>query len=619
MKRLLLLLLLGFLVVFAQAQTKLGSFAYVNDGVNTSSANNLHPQTGAIEASYKTSDLTTMTISRGTGMAFANNSSYSYVGTLPDGQDEAAAVANDVYFQIAINSNTKYTSLTRLNARLRTANEVGSATASVSANISYKWHYSIDGTNFTAIGGAVLLGNTVTAGVEQPPLDLSAISALKDVLPNQTIYFRLYAWGATGGSVSNRGFGFGKSSSSGLEILSIRGFLAEAPLMAAWDFTGINAISNSTVNSIFQKPWVKKTDVVNTLDIATGIGLEAASLSNAYAVTYVDALAPASFPTNYNEAVVNNTYYSIKLRGQSVDYTQILGYRVKVRGNSTTATTARWKLLIGDSNNDISASSQVLDLGTDISLTSNSDGVYYFLGLNDNDVSAVIPPNKNAELRLYFWGGTSETGVFGLGRLADESHLMIYGKTITPTELQTLPVTLTSFKATKTSNAVQLNWTTASEQNNSHFNILRAGDDKNFVSIARVNGSGTTSTSRAYGLTDYKPLAGSNYYKLTQTDFNGKPVDVGDVQHVQFDLNSTSLRVLQTADQSTIKALLNVNKAENALIDVYSISGSNLYKTSLVLSKGLNELTLPASLSRGIYVLQVKTQSGEALKAKFVR
>ncbi|GAB1462224.1 hypothetical protein MASR2M52_01990 [Pedobacter sp.] len=598
----------------------MGSLAYVNDGVNTSSNNNLHPQTGAIEASFKTADLTSLTISRGPGMDYTNNSSYSYVGILPDGQDENAAVANGVYFQIAVNSATKYLSLTRLNARLRTANEVGSATAAVSANITYRWHYSTDGTNFTALGAPVLLGNTVTAGVEQPLIDLSVITALKDLQPNTTVYFRIYAWGATGGTTTNRGFGFGKSTSSGLEILSLRGFLAEAPVMAAWDFTGINGTTSTTVNTVFQKSWVKKTDVVNTLAVAKGAGLEAGSLSNAYAVTYIDALAPSAFPTNYSEAITNNTFYAIQLRGQNTDYTQILGYKVKFRGNLTTATTARWKLLIGDSNNDISASSQVLDLGTDISLVSNSDGVYYSLGLSNNDVSAVIPPNKNAELRLYVWGGTSETGVFGLGRVADETHLMIYGKTMTPAEyLQVLPITLTSFKASKQSNSVRLNWATTNEKDNSHFNIWRAGADKNFVNIGKVNGSGTTETAKTYSLTDYKPLAGANYYKLSQTDLNGQQVEVGGVQIVQFDLNNTSLTVVQQANPSTVKAILNANKTDKATVAIYNVSGNTVYKNAINLSSGVNEVAAPVSLGKGVYILKVKTQSGDAWQAKFVK
>lgn len=625
MKKLLQLFCLCLFVTASYGQGKIGHLSFVTGG--TSSSNNLNPQTGPIEANFKDVDLTNMTLSRGAGLTYTNNSTYSYVGLLPAGGTRAAALTDDVYYELKLNASSKYMYISNLVARLRTAD------AWTSADIAYRWFYRVGNTgSFIELGAAdVVLGFTNTNGDIEPAIDLSAITELQGVAPNTEVYFRLYAWGAkekqadgvTDVTSTSRGFGFGKSSATTTEVLTIGGFLTDgAPVMASWNFTGVNADTHPTpaVTSAYQQAWVKKSASITALDVARGAGLEKASLSNAYAVFYKSQVL-ADIPANLAEAVAKETYYSVEMFGHATDYTQLLGYRMKLRGNATTATHARWRLLIGDNNNDISPASPIIELNdADINIASNADGVYFYLSLPNNNFSAVIPPNKKAELRLYVWGGTSTTGVYGLGRLANETHLQLYGKTLTAAQyLQVLPVTLSSFKSFKKINTVQLSWNTTSEQNNSHFNILRAGEDRNFVSVARVDGSGTSSTSRSYSVTDYKPNAGANYYKLSQTDLSGATKEIGEVQYVSLDLSTSSLTVLQNTDQSAVKALLNVNKSENATVSVYNVSGSVLYKKLLALNRGVNEISLPVSLNKGVYVLQLKAQSGEVLQAKFVR
>lgn len=86
----------------------------------------------------------------------------------------------------------------------------------------------------------------------------------------------------------------------------------------------------------------------------------------------------------------------------------------------------------------------------------------------------------------------------------------------------TLPVTLTAFNAKATSNRMaQLDWTTASERNNAHFDVERSQDMQSFVRIGRVTGRGTTAARQTYQFTDEVPAAGINYYRLRQVDHDG--------------------------------------------------------------------------------------------------
>jgi hypothetical protein len=87
-----------------------------------------------------------------------------------------------------------------------------------------------------------------------------------------------------------------------------------------------------------------------------------------------------------------------------------------------------------------------------------------------------------------------------------------------------LPITLTSFTGTSLPNSNLLEWTTSSEQNNSHF-ILEHSLDELFNEKSVINiqpGSGNSSTTLKYSFVDANPSSTINYYRLTQVDFNGE-------------------------------------------------------------------------------------------------
>ncbi|WP_201983193.1 T9SS type A sorting domain-containing protein [Hymenobacter rubidus] len=84
-----------------------------------------------------------------------------------------------------------------------------------------------------------------------------------------------------------------------------------------------------------------------------------------------------------------------------------------------------------------------------------------------------------------------------------------------------LPVELTYFDATAKAQAVNLNWTTASEKNSDHFDIQRSADGETFETLATVKGQGNSTKVHEYTLVDSKPLAGLSYYRLRQVDIDG--------------------------------------------------------------------------------------------------
>jgi hypothetical protein len=87
----------------------------------------------------------------------------------------------------------------------------------------------------------------------------------------------------------------------------------------------------------------------------------------------------------------------------------------------------------------------------------------------------------------------------------------------------TLPIQLSPFTAQKTnSDEINLQWTTESEINNDYFTIERSSDGIAFETITKQKGAGNSTQKLFYSFIDKLPFNGKNYYRLKQTDYDGK-------------------------------------------------------------------------------------------------
>ena len=89
-----------------------------------------------------------------------------------------------------------------------------------------------------------------------------------------------------------------------------------------------------------------------------------------------------------------------------------------------------------------------------------------------------------------------------------------------------VPVELTSFTASQNGNTVTLEWRTATEINNSGFEVKRLQIFKNeklqeWETVGFVPGFGTTTEPKSYSFIDENITIGTYQYRLKQIDFNG--------------------------------------------------------------------------------------------------
>ncbi len=85
-----------------------------------------------------------------------------------------------------------------------------------------------------------------------------------------------------------------------------------------------------------------------------------------------------------------------------------------------------------------------------------------------------------------------------------------------------LPVELYNFAASIWGSQALINWTTSSELNNDFFAIQKSTNAEQWEELAVIKGAGTSKKQLYYEVIDSWPFAGISYYRLKQTDFDGK-------------------------------------------------------------------------------------------------
>lgn len=165
-----------------------------------------------------------------------------------------------------------------------------------------------------------------------------------------------------------------------------------------------------------------------------------------------------------------------------------------------------------------------------------------------------------------------------------------------------LPIELASFSATPKGNTVLVNWSTASELNNSHFQVESSEDAEKWKMVERVNGKGTTTVTSRYSITDVNPIIGVSYYRLRQVDFDGTQ-SLSKV--VKVELAGEPFNLYPNPASSTV-TLDFVSKGGRSAVMVTSLQGLPMLQREFDSSnkRQLIELDI-SSIPSGIYLVTV--------------
>jgi hypothetical protein len=162
-----------------------------------------------------------------------------------------------------------------------------------------------------------------------------------------------------------------------------------------------------------------------------------------------------------------------------------------------------------------------------------------------------------------------------------------------------LPITLISFRATPLYGKVELDWETSSEVNNDHFTIQRSVNTSNWENIAQIAGAGNNSADEKYTAYDEDPYQGVSYYRLQQTDRDGKSTLSKTIS-----VNYTQASPL-TIYPNPATDFIDITTAKSGKLDItlYNIAGQQII---IPMSTGNNNVRLNVSgLPAGIYLVNI--------------
>jgi len=167
-----------------------------------------------------------------------------------------------------------------------------------------------------------------------------------------------------------------------------------------------------------------------------------------------------------------------------------------------------------------------------------------------------------------------------------------------------VPVTWLDFEAKVVgANDVDLNWSTASEENNNYFVVERSLDGEVFESVSKhINGAGNSSEVNHYNHVDLNVPNGVIYYRVKQVDFDG-----------QFEYSE--IRLVNIFEQRTVVVYPNparnevniqVNGANGEQVRITNLAGQEV-AASQVTSHGFVAIDA-TELPNGIYFVSIQSR-----------
>lgn len=176
-------------------------------------------------------------------------------------------------------------------------------------------------------------------------------------------------------------------------------------------------------------------------------------------------------------------------------------------------------------------------------------------------------------------------------------------------QITPLPVELISFKGAASRNGIELAWETASEKDNSHFEVERSADGSAFEQVGNVKGHGNSSTKISYRFTDDIPLPGQNYYRLKQVDYNGQHEysRVISVRAAETGTDEIQLTLYPNPCQNgdCQLSIRNTSGSKETRLELTDLAGRVLYTTTVQHANG-RTITVPMQelqTHKGLYII----------------
>ncbi|MBL0339695.1 MAG: T9SS type A sorting domain-containing protein [Bacteroidetes bacterium] len=182
-----------------------------------------------------------------------------------------------------------------------------------------------------------------------------------------------------------------------------------------------------------------------------------------------------------------------------------------------------------------------------------------------------------------------------------------------------LPIELISFDGKNTNATIELNWITAAEINNDFFTIEKSTNAVTFSEFMKVKASGTSAANMQYKCVDGFPEDGNNYYKLSQTDYDGVKTDLKTIA-ITHGWTEASINISPNPFTSFLNFQFSSDYKQSIQIYLFDVAGRMILKMYAGdINEGKVEFIFDGiNLESGIYFCQIKA-TDSILNIKLVK
>jgi hypothetical protein len=178
-----------------------------------------------------------------------------------------------------------------------------------------------------------------------------------------------------------------------------------------------------------------------------------------------------------------------------------------------------------------------------------------------------------------------------------------------PLNNSALPAAIADFKGRKTATTDLITWSTTSELNNDHFNLLYSNNGKDYSTLGTIPSKANNGNSNQvlnYRFENTQPALGHNYYKLEQVDLDGKSIVNTNVVDLIWGSNGSTVSIYPNPTTDELNIDVYTTKAQNNTIKLLDMSGRVIKEIQSKLAVGANNIKMNlGALTTGIYTIQI--------------
>lgn len=181
---------------------------------------------------------------------------------------------------------------------------------------------------------------------------------------------------------------------------------------------------------------------------------------------------------------------------------------------------------------------------------------------------------------------------------------------VTPNCYTILPIELYAFTVDVQSDENVINWQTASENDNDHFNVRASDDGINWETIETVPGAGTSKEMNFYSVTDRNIRKHVRYYRIEQVNTDGSATS-SEIISVSRDFDEPVLYPNPASNE------LRISVPDHAYTTVSITDQRGIVVYSAMLVDGQDHAVDATGLSNGFYFVRISGENTQGWIGKF--